>query len=106
MDPEKQSLDHILSLRIEDFLERRLQTIVFKKGLAKSIHHARILIRQRHIRVGKQIVNSPSFMVRVDAEKHIGIAPTSSLAGAKLGRVKKKKARAEKEKKEGEENAE
>merc|ERR1712205_21340 len=33
-------------------------------GLAKSVHHARVLIRQRHIRVGKQIVNVPSFLVR------------------------------------------
>merc|ERR1712060_451864 len=32
-------------------LLRRLQTQVFKLGLAKSIHHARVLIRQRHIRV-------------------------------------------------------
>ncbi len=35
---------------LQDFLERRLQTLVFKQGLAKSIHHARVLIRQRHIR--------------------------------------------------------
>ena len=28
---------------------------VFKLGLAKSIHHARVLIRQRHIRVRKQV---------------------------------------------------
>lgn len=96
MDAEKQDLDHVLSLRIEDFLERRLQTVVFKKGLAKSIHHARILIRQRHIRVGKQIVDSPSFIVRVDSEKHIAFSPTSALVGGKLGRVKKKKAKAEK----------
>ena len=40
---------------VEDFLERRLQTQVFKLGLAKSIHHARVLIRQRHIRVGSQV---------------------------------------------------
>lgn len=43
-------LDYVLGLKIEDFLERRLQTQVFKLGLAKSIHHARVLIRQRHIR--------------------------------------------------------
>lgn len=43
-------LDYVLALKIEDFLERRLQTQVFKSGLAKSIHHARVLIRQRHIR--------------------------------------------------------
>merc|ERR1711992_58351 len=30
-------------------------------GLAKSIHHARVLIRQRHIRVRKQVVNVPSY---------------------------------------------
>ena len=43
---------------------------MFKQGLAKSIHHARVLIKQRHIRVGKQVVNVPSFMVRLDSEKH------------------------------------
>jgi hypothetical protein len=33
--------------------------------MAKSIHHARVLIKQRHIRVGKQLVNVPSFLVRL-----------------------------------------
>uniref|UniRef100_A0A8C2SR96 Small ribosomal subunit protein uS4 n=1 Tax=Coturnix japonica TaxID=93934 RepID=A0A8C2SR96_COTJA len=50
LDEGKMKLDYILGLKIEDFLERRLQTQVFKLGLAKSIHHARVLIRQRHIR--------------------------------------------------------
>uniref|UniRef100_A0A803JZK0 Small ribosomal subunit protein uS4 n=1 Tax=Xenopus tropicalis TaxID=8364 RepID=A0A803JZK0_XENTR len=57
LDEGKMKLDYILGLKIEDFLERRLQTQVFKLGLAKSIHHARVLIRQRHIRVRKQVVN-------------------------------------------------
>jgi len=43
-------LDYVLALQPADFLERRLQTLVFKLGLAKSIHHARVLILQRHIR--------------------------------------------------------
>ncbi|XP_064149454.1 small ribosomal subunit protein uS4-like [Loxodonta africana] len=43
-------LDYLLRLKIEDFLERRLQTHVFKLSLAKSVHHARVLIRQRHSR--------------------------------------------------------
>jgi len=50
LDESKMKLDYVLGLRLEDFLERRLQTQVFKLGLAKSIHHARVLIRQRHIR--------------------------------------------------------
>lgn len=54
LDEGKMKLDYILGLKIEDFLERRLQTQVFKLGLAKSIHHARVLIRQRHIRYGRR----------------------------------------------------
>jgi small subunit ribosomal protein S9e len=50
LDESKARLDYVLGLKIEDLLERRLQTQVFKLGLAKSIHHARVLIRQRHIR--------------------------------------------------------
>src|SRR6201995_5506693 len=50
LDESRMKLDYVLGLKIEDFLERRLQTCVYKLGLAKSIHHARVLIRQRHIR--------------------------------------------------------
>ena len=60
LDEGKMKLDYILGLKIEDFLERRLQTQVFKLGLAKSIHHARVLIRQRRIRVRNQVVNGTS----------------------------------------------
>lgn len=50
LDDNQNKLDYVLALTPQDFLERRLQTLVFKLGLAKSIHHARVLIRQRHIR--------------------------------------------------------
>ena len=50
LDESRMKLDYVLALKTEDFLERRLQTCVYKLGLAKSIHHARVLIRQRHIR--------------------------------------------------------
>jgi len=72
----------VLALNADAFLERRLQTLVFKLGLAKSVHHARVLIRQRHIRVGKQIVNVPSFLVRTDSQKHIDFALNSPSAVA------------------------
>lgn len=71
-------------------MERRLQTQVFKLGLAKSIHHARVLIRQRHIRVGKQIVNIPSFMVRTESQKHIDFSVTSPYGGGRPGRNRRK----------------
>jgi len=94
LEENQNKLDFVLALKIQNFLERRLQTIVFKSGLAKSIHHARVLIRQRHIRVGKQLVNVPSFMVRVDSQKHIDFALTSPFGGGKPGRVKTKRAKA------------
>jgi small subunit ribosomal protein S9e len=50
LDETQNKLDYVLALTVENFLERRLQTLVFKSGMAKSIHHARVLIRQRHIR--------------------------------------------------------
>ena len=50
LDESRMKLDYVLGLKVEDFMERRLQTQVFKLGLAKSIHHARVLIKQRHIR--------------------------------------------------------
>jgi len=101
LEESKNKLDYVLGLKIEDFLERRLQTKVFKLGLAKSIHHARVLIRQRHIRVRSQMVNIPSFVVRTDSEKHIDFALTSPFSGqARPGRVRRKKdnAKANKEK--------
>jgi small subunit ribosomal protein S9e len=90
LEESKMKLDYVLGLKIEDFMERRLQTQVFKHGLAKSIHHARVLIRQRHIRVRKQMVNIPSFMVRLDSEKHIDFSLKSPFGGGRPGRVKRR----------------
>merc|ERR1712087_40199 len=88
----EKKLDYVLGLTSSKIMERRLQTKVFKLGLAKSIHHARCLIRQRHIRVGKQICDIPSFLVRVDSEKHIDFVLTSPFGGGRPGRVRRKHA--------------
>ena len=45
-------------------------------------------------RVGKQIVNVPSFVVRLDSQKHIDFALTSPYGGGRPGRVKRKRAAA------------
>lgn len=92
MTEEENSLDDILKLTTARIMERRLQTKIFKQGLAKSIHHARVLIRQRHIRVGKQIVNVPSFLVRTDSEKHIDLALNSPYGQGRPGRVARRRA--------------
>ncbi|KAF9680855.1 hypothetical protein SADUNF_Sadunf06G0165000 [Salix dunnii] len=94
LEESQNKLDYVLALTVENFLERRLQTLVFKAGMAKSIHHARVLIKQRHIRVGRQVVNIPSFMVRVDSQKHIDFSLTSPFGGGRPGRVKRKNQKA------------
>jgi small subunit ribosomal protein S9e len=71
LSQDEKRLDDVLRLSTQKFLERRLQTRVYKMNYAKSVHHARVLISQRHIRVGKQLVNQPSFLVRGESESHI-----------------------------------
>ncbi|KAF2353877.1 Ribosomal protein S4/S9 eukaryotic/archaeal [Trinorchestia longiramus] len=93
LEENRMKLDYVLGLKPEDFLERRLQTQVFKLGLAKSIHHSRVLIRQGHIRVRKQLVNVPSFIVRLDSRKHINFSLRSPYGGGRPGRVKRMNAR-------------
>lgn len=106
LDDEQNKLDYVLALTVENFLERRLQTLVFKSGMAKSIHHARVLIRQRHISVGKQVVNIPSFMVRVESAKHIDFSRNSPLGGGRDGRVKRRNKKAAAKKDGGDEEEE
>ena len=90
LENNTETLEQILSLKIQDFLERRLQTLVFKKGLAKSIHHSRVLIRQRHISINNDLVDIPSFLVRIESQDKLGFFSKSPLAGGIPGRVRKK----------------
>ena len=94
MREEEATLDLVLNLKNEQFLERRLQTVVFKRHMANSVHHSRVLIRQRHIAVGKQMVNIPSFIVRVSSEPHVQHSHNSCIKTGKPGRVARKKLKA------------
>jgi len=71
------TLDDVLGLTAADVLERRLQTIVYKKGLAKSIYQARQLIVHGHIAIGGRRVTSPGYLVRRDEEALIDYSPGS-----------------------------
>ncbi len=61
----------VLNLTAEDALNRRLQTLVFKKGLARTIKQARQMIVHGHIVVNGVSVTSPSYLVSVDEEPTI-----------------------------------
>lgn len=77
--PENAVLDDVLDMTVEDILERRLQTIVFRKGLAKTPHQARQLITHGHIAINGRIVFSPGYLVKKEEEESITYAPTSPL---------------------------
>jgi small subunit ribosomal protein S4 len=65
------TIDSILGLRTKDLLERRLQTIVFRKGLAKTIYQARQLVVHGHIAIAGRRVTSPGYIVPLDEENLI-----------------------------------
>jgi small subunit ribosomal protein S4 len=65
------TLDDLLVLTPDAFLERRLQTVVFKKGLAKTIKQARQLITHGFIAINGKKVTVPGYMVKPEEEKGI-----------------------------------
>ncbi|QIW24866.1 30S ribosomal protein S4 [Sulfolobus sp. S-194] len=78
IEKDNATLDDILGLNEENYLERRLQTIVYKKGLARTIYQARQLIVHGHIAIGGKRVTSPGYIVMRGEEDLIDFYPTSS----------------------------
>jgi small subunit ribosomal protein S4 len=73
------TLDDVLALSIEDVLKRRLEWVVWTKGLSPTVWGARQLIVHGHLSVGGHRVTRPGFVVPTDAEGTIGYTPTSPL---------------------------
>jgi small subunit ribosomal protein S4 len=68
---EDATLDDILNLKVEDLLERRLQTIIMKKSGTKSPYQARQIVSHGHVSIGNRKVNIPGYLVRTDEEPQI-----------------------------------
>lgn len=66
------TLSNLLDLKESSFLERRLQTVVFRKGLARSMKQARQLIVHGYIAVSGKRINRPGILVATDQEGSIG----------------------------------
>lgn len=82
---EGATLDDILSLTVEDMLGRRLQTMVFKKGMALSPLHARQLIVHGHVEVGSRIITVPGYEVGGLEEGNVRLVGGVTLAGPAAG---------------------
>ncbi len=75
--PVGSNLNDILSLKAEDVLSRRLQTIVYEKGLASTIKQARQMITHGHIFMNGHRVTVPGYLVTRLEESSIEYNPSS-----------------------------
>ncbi|MEM3737698.1 MAG: 30S ribosomal protein S4 [Candidatus Bathyarchaeia archaeon] len=76
---ENSTAEDVLDLTVQNILDRRLQTMVYRAGLAKTPHQARQLITHRHIAIGGRMVTSPSYLVSREEEELVGYSPYSPL---------------------------
>ncbi|MEM4680455.1 MAG: 30S ribosomal protein S4, partial [Nanopusillaceae archaeon] len=68
---ENSKLSDVLNITVRDVLERRLQTLVYRKGLAKTIKQARQLIVHGHIMIDNKVMTSPGYLVKREEENSI-----------------------------------
>ena len=73
-------LDQILGLELKDILERRVQSLVFRKNLARSMKQARQFIVHRHVKVGDKEITSPSTLLSIEQENSLSFKDASNLA--------------------------
>lgn len=77
---EDGDLDAILSLSINTILERRLQTQVYRQGLANSMRQSRQFITHGHIQVSGRKVTVPGYLVKRGEEMTINYYVGSPMA--------------------------
>jgi small subunit ribosomal protein S4 len=70
---ETRSVEDVLGLSVEDLLDRRLQTMVYRKGLSNTIKQARQFVTHDHVLVSDNVVNVPGYILPKDDEDKIKI---------------------------------
>lgn len=73
------TLDDVLALETSDLIQRRLQWVVYVKGLAATTHQARQLIVHGHISIGDHRVTRPGYLVRSEEETVIAYDGSSPI---------------------------
>ena len=77
--PEDGNLETVLGYNAERILERRLQTVIVRRKLARSMNQARQFITHRHITVNGRVITAPGYLVPVIEENAIAFKVNSSL---------------------------
>ncbi len=70
-------LDDALNMGLKDLMERRLQTVVMRKNLAKNMGQARQFIVHEHIAVNSKKITIPSYLVSISEESSVVYADDS-----------------------------
>ncbi|MBI2134797.1 30S ribosomal protein S4 [Candidatus Woesearchaeota archaeon] len=70
-------IEDVLSLKLKDVMERRLQTLLYRKHLARTIKQARQFIVHQQVAVGDKKITAPSYLVPLSQENSIQFAPGS-----------------------------
>ena len=93
-DKEKELLDHlvragfispnakleeVLDLNVEDILRRRLQSLVFKRGLSHTAKEARLFVVHGHITLNGKKINAPGHLVEKADEENIDLVAKDDL---------------------------
>jgi small subunit ribosomal protein S4 len=73
-------IEDALNLTLKDILERRLQTLVYKKQLAKTMLQARQFITHEHVVIGNKKITAPSYLVSIEEEPQIRLTDTIRLS--------------------------
>ena len=89
--PGTAKMENILDLDLKSILDRRLQSLVHKKELAKSVKAARQMITHGHILVDKTKVTIPSYLVQLKEEASITLDSNSPFSDSLHPEMKKDK---------------
>lgn len=66
-------VEDVLSVKTEDILSRRLQTVILKKSIAESPKHSRQLIVHGHVAIDGRRMLWPGYLVTSDDEGKIEV---------------------------------
>jgi len=92
LNQEKASLDDVLALSVENILDRRLQTIIVKKGLARTPLQARQFIVHGHVALDGKKIKWPSTLITSEQEAKISFYARSAVKVNMLKKLEEKPA--------------
>jgi small subunit ribosomal protein S4 len=73
-------LDDVLAISLKDLMERRAQTLLVRKGLARTVKQARQFVTHKHVMVNGKLITSPSTLLVAEEEATLNFVPRSTLS--------------------------